>query len=93
MSLQKLRGLFGPNRKHVWSELAQRIERGEQKMFYATVGSPIGARELIALGESLRQEKIELRDMVHGIDDETTEADLEEHRKGLLSAFERVTTP
>jgi RNA polymerase primary sigma factor len=71
-------------------ELAQRIERGEQKMFYATVGSPIGARELIALGESLRQEKIELRDMVHGIDDETTEADLEEHRKGLLSAFERV---
>jgi RNA polymerase primary sigma factor len=71
-------------------ELAQRIERGEQKMFHATVGSPIGARELIALGESLRHGKIELRDMVHGIDDETTEADLEEHRKGLLSAFTRV---
>jgi RNA polymerase primary sigma factor len=71
-------------------ELAQRIERGEQKMFHATVGSPIGARELIALGESLRRDEIELRDMVHGIDDETTDAELEEHRKGLLAAFARV---
>jgi RNA polymerase primary sigma factor len=71
-------------------ELAQRIERGEQKMFHATVGTPVGARELIALGESLRNGKIELRDMVHGIDDETSEAEIEEYRKGLLSAFARV---
>ncbi len=71
-------------------ELAQRIERGEQKMFHATVGTPLGARELIALGESLRRGKVELRDIVHGIDDETPEAELEEHRKALLHAFARV---
>jgi RNA polymerase primary sigma factor len=71
-------------------ELAQRIERGEQKMFHATVGTPVGARELIALGERVRRGKIELRDVVHGIDDETPEAEIEQLRKALIQAFARV---
>ncbi|MEN8159741.1 MAG: sigma-70 factor domain-containing protein, partial [Myxococcota bacterium] len=71
-------------------ELAQRIERGEQKMFHATVGTPLGARELVALGERVRRGAIELRDVVHGIDDETPEAELEQLRKALIQAFARV---
>ncbi len=70
--------------------LAQRIERGEQKMFHATVGTPLGARDLLALGEQLRRGKVELRNMLHGLDDEAEEAEIEAHRKGLQTAFARV---
>jgi len=70
--------------------LAQRIERGEQKMFHATVGTPLGARDLLALGEQLRRGRVELRAMLHGLDDEAEEAEVEAHRKGLSSAFARV---
>jgi RNA polymerase primary sigma factor len=70
--------------------LAQRIERGEQKMFHATVGTPLGARDLLALGEQLRRGKVELRNMLHGLDDEAEEAEIEAHRKGLQAAFARV---
>ena len=70
--------------------LAQRIERGEQKMFHATVGTPLGARGLLALGEQLRRGKVELREMLHGLDEEAIEAEIEAHRKGLSNAFARV---
>ena len=70
--------------------LAQRIERGEQKMFHATVGTPLGARDLLALGEQLRRGKVELRNMLHGLDEEAEEAEIEAHRKGLQTAFGRV---
>jgi RNA polymerase primary sigma factor len=70
--------------------LAQRIERGEQKMFHATVGTPLGARDLLALGEQLRRGKVELRNMLHGLDEEAEEAEIEAHRKGLQTAFARV---
>jgi RNA polymerase primary sigma factor len=70
--------------------LAQRIERGEQKMFHATVGTPLGARDLLALGDQLRRGKVELRDMLHGLDEEAEEAEIEAHRKGLCTAFARV---
>jgi RNA polymerase primary sigma factor len=70
--------------------LAQRIERGEQRMFHAAVGTPLGVRELLALGDLLRRGKVELRDMVHGLDEEAQEAEIEAHRKGLVTAFTRV---
>jgi RNA polymerase primary sigma factor len=70
--------------------LAQRIERGEQRMFHAAVGTPIGVRDLLALGDLLKRGKIELRDMVHGLDEEAQEAEIEAHRKGLVTAFARV---
>ncbi len=71
-------------------ELAQRIERGEQCMFRAAVGTPLGVRDLLALGDLLRRGKIELREMIHGLDEEAQEAEIEGHRKGLVAAFGRV---
>jgi len=70
--------------------LAQRIERGEQRMFHAAVGTPLGVRDLLALGDLLRRGKIELREMIHGLDEEAQEAEIEAHRKGLVGAFARV---
>jgi len=71
-------------------ELAQRIELGEQRMFYASVGTPLGVRGLLALGDLLRRGNIELREMIHGLDDDAQEAEIEAHRKGLVGAFARV---
>jgi RNA polymerase primary sigma factor len=70
--------------------LAQRIERGEQRMFHAALGTPLGVGDLLALGDLLKRGKIELRDMIQGLDEEALEADLEAHRKGLVAAFARV---
>jgi RNA polymerase primary sigma factor len=70
--------------------LAQRIERGEQRMFYACVGTPLGVRGLLALGDLLRQGKLEPREMIHGLDEEAQEPEIEAHRKGLANAFARV---
>jgi RNA polymerase primary sigma factor len=70
--------------------LAQRIERGEQRMFHAAVGTPLGVRDLLALGDLLRRGKIELREMIHGLDEEAQESEIEAHRKGLVTAFARV---
>ena len=67
--------------------LAQRIERGEQRMFHAAVGTPLGVRDLLALGDLLKRGKIELRDMVHGLDEEAQEAEIEAHRKGLVDGL------
>jgi RNA polymerase primary sigma factor len=71
-------------------ELAQRIERGERRMFYASVGTPLGVRGLLALGDVLRRDQIGLREMIHGLDEEAQEAEIEAHRKGLVGAFARV---
>src|SRR5262245_46297833 len=57
--------------------LAQRIERGEQRMFHASVGTPLGVRGLLALGDALRQGKLELREMIHGLDEDAQEAEIE----------------
>jgi RNA polymerase primary sigma factor len=70
--------------------LAQRIERGERRMFHAAVGTPPGVRDLLTLGDLLKRGKIALRDMVHGLDEEAQESEIEAHRKGLLMAFARV---
>jgi RNA polymerase primary sigma factor len=70
--------------------LAQRIESGERRMFHAALATPLGVSALVALGDQLRRGKIELREMIHGLDDEAQEAEIEAHRKGLLTAFGRV---
>jgi RNA polymerase primary sigma factor len=70
--------------------LAQRIERAEQRMFHAAVGTSLGVRELLLLGDQLRRGKIELRQMIHGLDEEAQESEIEAHRKGLVAAFARV---
>jgi RNA polymerase sigma factor (sigma-70 family) len=50
--------------------LAQRIEEGERRALRAIVASPIGARELAALGRAVRARKLRLRDITRATVDE-----------------------
>ena len=79
-------GLPADEAKAKWT-LAQRIEVGEHKVLYSTLGTPLGARDLIALGDRLRRGKVEIKDLVVLLDAEGEEDDPEARRKQLLSAF------
>jgi RNA polymerase primary sigma factor len=71
-------------------EIAMRIEAGEHAQLYATIGTPFGLREVLAIGERLRKDKIELKDVLDGIDDEDAEQTAEQRRKSLFQALNRV---
>jgi RNA polymerase primary sigma factor len=71
-------------------EIAKRIEAGEHAQLYATLGTPFGLREVAAIGERLRKDKVELKDVLDGIDDEDAEQSAEQRRKALFQALNRV---
>jgi RNA polymerase primary sigma factor len=57
-------------------QLAMRIEDGERQGLSALVASPVGARELGALGRSLRNKKLRLRDVTRAtVDDDADDED------------------
>ncbi len=70
--------------------LAQRIEAGEHAMLYASLGTPLGSRELLALGDRLKRGSVELREVLPGIDEEVPEAEIEQRRRSLTAAFARL---
>ncbi|MDX1649540.1 MAG: RNA polymerase sigma factor region1.1 domain-containing protein, partial [Myxococcota bacterium] len=72
-------------------EIAQRIENAEHAILHATVGTPVGIREVLALGDRLRKGKLEPRDVLDGLDAEGEDVPTPEaRRKTLLAALARV---
>ncbi len=71
-------------------EIAKRIEAGQHRMLYATVGNPYGLREVLRLGDQLRKDKIELKAMLDGLEDLEPAHTPEERRKMLLHALTRI---
>ena len=71
-------------------EIAMRIESGEHAQLHATVGTPFGLREVLAFGDRVRKDKVELKAVLDGLDDENPEQTPEERRKTLLQAMARV---
>ncbi len=70
-------------------ELARRIEDGERRTLRAIVASPVGARELAAIGRALREKKLRLRDVTRAtVDDEGD--DEERVAKTIADALERA---
>jgi RNA polymerase primary sigma factor len=71
-------------------EIAKRIEAGEHKMLYATVGNTHGIREVLHLGDQLRRNKIELKVVLDGLDAlEPVHTPLE-RRRMLLQTLTRI---
>jgi RNA polymerase primary sigma factor len=70
--------------------IAKRIESGEHRMLYATVGTPLGIREVLGLGDQLRRGKIEPKALLIGLDDPEAEIDPEQRRKNLLTAMTKI---
>ena len=71
-------------------EIAKRIEAGEHKMLYATVGNPHGIREVLHLGDQLRRNKIELKVVLDGLDALEPEHTPLERRRMLLQTLTRI---
>jgi len=71
-------------------EIAKRIETGEHKMLYSTVGTAYGIREVLRLGDQLRKNKIDLKAVLNGLDDVEPEHTPEQRRRMLLQALTRI---
>ena len=70
--------------------LAQRIEAGEHRMLYATLGTPLGMRGFLELVDELRRGRLEPQRMLAGLDDEESTEDPELRKQALLDAAMRV---
>jgi RNA polymerase primary sigma factor len=70
-------------------DLARRIEDGERRTLRAIVGSPVGARELAAIGRALQTAKLRLRDVTRATVDDDGE-DEDRAARGIADALERA---
>jgi RNA polymerase primary sigma factor len=72
-------------------EIAKRIEAGEEDQVLAVLGTPFGLQAVLRLGERLRKVKLELGQLVDGLDDEgPTAISPEDARKVILQAMTRA---
>ncbi len=72
--------------------LAQRIETGEHRMLYATLGTPLGMRTFLAMADALRRGEVTPHHMLSGLDveDEETAEDPEQRKAAFLLAVAEV---
>jgi len=72
--------------------LAQRIEAGEHRMLYATLGTPLGMRTFLAMADALRRGDVTPHHMLSGLDVEDPQAieDPEQRKAALLEAVAQV---
>ena len=65
-------------------EIAKRIEVGEREVLEVVLNSPITIQRIFLLGDMLKKEQLQIRDIVDDLDDEENEID-EEH---YISVFQ-----
>ena len=74
--------------------LAQRIEAGEHRMLYATLGTPLGMRSFLAMVDALRRGDVTPHHMLSGLDledeDGVSTEDPEQRKAALLEAAAQV---
>jgi RNA polymerase primary sigma factor len=71
-------------------EIAKRIEEGENEVLSSILSSPIAVREIIDIGERLRNHKIRVKDIVRDAEDEEHEFDEEEADRRIIRLIDRV---
>ncbi|HET9960478.1 MAG TPA: RNA polymerase sigma factor RpoD [Polyangiaceae bacterium] len=71
-------------------EIAKRIEEGENEVLASILSSPIAVREIIDIGERLRNHKIRVKDIVRDAEDEEHEFDEEEADRRIIRLIDRV---
>ncbi len=70
--------------------IAQRIEAGEHRLLYATVGTQLGVRQVLDRFDRLKSGSLDLKDLIVGLDDEEPEHTPEERQRRLLAAATRI---
>jgi len=71
-------------------EIAKRIEEGENEVLGAILSSPVAVREIIDIGERLRNHKVRVKDIVRDAEDEEHEFDEEEADRRIIRLIDRV---
>src|SRR5262249_26149062 len=71
-------------------EIAMRIEAGQHAQQRAVLGTPFGVREVLAVAEELRKNKIELKTVVDGLDDIEPIHSPEERRRDFFATIAKV---
>ena len=71
-------------------EIAKRIEEGEDSVLEAALQCPLSVREIIAIGDRLRQHKIRVKDIVKDGEDEEQEFDEEEADRRVIRLIDKV---
>jgi RNA polymerase primary sigma factor len=60
-------------------QIAQRIEKGERQIVRAILTTPIGTREIVALGERVDSGRLKVKAIFRGLEDEETQYDEKEY--------------
>src|SRR5262245_21694737 len=71
-------------------EIAMRIESGQHAQQRAVLGTPFGVREVLAVAEELRKNKVELKSVVDGLDDLEPVHSPEERRRDFFATIAKV---
>ncbi len=71
-------------------EIAMRIESGQHAQQRAVLGTPFGVREVLAVAEELRKNKVELKSVVDGLDDMEPVHSPEERRRDFFATIAKV---
>jgi RNA polymerase primary sigma factor len=71
-------------------EIAMRIESGQHAQQRAVLGTPFGVREVLAVAEELRKNKVELRTVVDGLDDIVPVHSPEDRRRDFFAAIAKI---
>jgi len=70
--------------------IAKKIENGEQDVLYALVEVPVAVEELINVGEDLKQNRIELKDVVKTIEEDDPSEDEMNQRTRVILLLDEI---
>ena len=71
-------------------EIAKRIEHGQKAVLKALYRSRLAVREILSLGDRLREKQISIRDVVAFNDEELTDEILEKRKRAVLRVVEGI---
>lgn len=71
-------------------EIAKRIEAGEREVFNAIMESSVGIREILSIREKLESGRLQVTDVLRGLDDDMPEEEKEELKNNVVSILTQV---
>lgn len=71
-------------------EIAKRIEAGEREVFNAIMESSIGVKEILSIKERLEERKLDITDVLRGLDEDLTDEEKEELTQRVISILSEV---
>lgn len=71
-------------------EIAKRIEAGERESFNAIMESSIGVREILSIRDKLQTGKLQITDVLRGLDEDLIDEEKEELKNNVISILTQV---